>query len=82
MKKATLDEVQASLAEYVKKSAKQPVLIVEADGGEPVAVLVGLTRKRGPLKLRDVLKRAWKDYEKTGGIPHEQFWDEIAKEIA
>jgi len=81
MKKATLDDVQASLAKYVKTSAKQPVLIVEANGGEPVALLVGLRRKGGPpLKLRDVLRRAWKDYEKHGGLRHEQFWKEIAKE--
>jgi antitoxin (DNA-binding transcriptional repressor) of toxin-antitoxin stability system len=81
MKKATLDAVQASLAKYVKTSTTQPVLILE--GGEPVALLVGLGRRkrRPPLKLRDVLKRAWKEYEKHGGIPHEQFWDDVAKEV-
>jgi hypothetical protein len=33
-------------------------------------------KKRTPAKLRDVLKRAWKDYEQHGGIPHDQFWKE------
>lgn len=81
MKKATLREVQASFPEYVKTSAKAPILIIE--GGEPVALLVGLRRrkKRAPAKLREVLKRAWKDYEKNGGIPHDQFWDDLAKEV-
>jgi antitoxin (DNA-binding transcriptional repressor) of toxin-antitoxin stability system len=80
MKKATLEDVQASLGEYVQTSATQPVLILQ--GGQPVAMLVGLGRrkKRAPAKLRDVLKRAWKDYEVQGGIAHEQFWDDLAKE--
>lgn len=76
MNKATLGDVQASLEKYVKRSAKQPVLILCE--GEPVAMLVGInSRKRPTAKLRDVLKRAWKDYEEQGGIGHEQFWEEV-----
>ena len=80
MKKASLEKVQARLGEYVAASAKQPVLIVR--DGKPVAMLVGIDRKdkRTPIKLRDVLKRAWKDYEEQGGIPHEPFWEALAKE--
>jgi hypothetical protein len=80
MKKATLEDVQASLGDYVKTSATQPVLIL--CDGEPVAMLVGLggRKKRVPAKLRDVLKQAWKDYQKQGGIAHEQFWEELASE--
>jgi len=76
MKRATLADVQASLSKYVRTA--QPVLILE--GGEPVAMLVGLggRKKRAPVKLRDVLQRAWKDYERHGGIAHKQFWDQIA----
>ena len=81
MKKATLEKVQARLADYVASSAKHPVLIVR--DGEPVAMLVGLDRRkrRTPLKLRVVLKRAWNDYEKHEGIPHEEFWKDLAKEV-
>jgi prevent-host-death family protein len=81
VKKATLEKVQARLGEYVASSAKHPVLILR--NGEPVAMLVGLARKknRTPVKLRDVLRHAWKDYEEHGGIPHEQFWKEVAKEV-
>jgi antitoxin (DNA-binding transcriptional repressor) of toxin-antitoxin stability system len=81
VKKATLENVQARLGEYVASSAKHPVLILR--DGEPVAMLVGLDRKeqQTPIKLRDVLKRAWKDYEKHGAIPHEEFWKELAKEM-
>lgn len=80
MKKATLEKVQARLSQYVASSAKQPVLILP--DGEPVAMLVGLERKkrRTPVKLRDVLKRAWKEYEEQGGIPHEEFWESLATE--
>jgi prevent-host-death family protein len=79
MKKATLEKVQARLSEYVESSAKQPVLILQK--GKPVAMLVGLDRKEKPKpkKLRAVLKRAWQDYEKHGGIPHERFWKDLAK---
>ena len=81
MKKATLEKVQARLEEYVAFSAKHPVLILR--DGEPVAMLVGLDRKekRTPVKLRAVLARAWKDYEVHGGIPHEEFWKDLAKEV-
>jgi antitoxin (DNA-binding transcriptional repressor) of toxin-antitoxin stability system len=80
MKKVTLEKVQAGLADYVKTSAEEPVLILR--DGEPVAMLVGLdpNEKRTPLKLRDVLKRAWKEYEEQGGIPHKQFWKDLAKD--
>jgi prevent-host-death family protein len=81
MKRATMGEVRASLAEYVDASAKQPVLILR--NGEPVAMLVGLggAKKQTPAKLRDILRRAWKDYEKHGGIGHENFWEELSKEL-
>jgi hypothetical protein len=32
-------------------------------------------------EVRKAFLGAWKDYEKHGGIPHEQFWDEVAKEV-
>jgi hypothetical protein len=81
MKKVTLEKLQARLGEFVTSSAKQPVLILR--DREPVAVLIGLEQdgKRSPVKLREVLRHAWKEYEEHGGIPHEQFWDELAKEM-
>lgn len=81
MKKATLEKVQARLGEYVARSAKQPLLILR--DGEPVAMLIGLDRKKrvARIKLREVLKRAWKDYERHGGIPHEEFWETLAEEV-
>ncbi len=67
MKKATLKEVQSRLGEYVKSVSSQPVLILE--GGEPVAMLVGLGRRknRAPIKLREILRRAWKITKKMVG---------------
>jgi antitoxin (DNA-binding transcriptional repressor) of toxin-antitoxin stability system len=79
MKRVSLENVQARLADYVDASVQQPVLILR--DGEPVPMLVGLERhaKRAQVKPRDVLKRAWKDYEDHGGIPHEEFWNDLAK---
>lgn len=81
MKKAALEKVQARLGEYVASTAKHPVLILR--NGEPVAMLVGLNRKerRTPIKVRAILERAWRDYEEHGGIPHEEFWKVLAKEV-
>jgi antitoxin (DNA-binding transcriptional repressor) of toxin-antitoxin stability system len=80
MKKVTLEKVQARLGDYVASSVKHPVLILR--DGEPVAMLVGLNPKnqKGSVKLRDVLERAWKEYEQYGGIPHEEFWTVLRKE--
>ena len=79
MKKALLETVQARLGEYVTSSAKHPVLIVR--DGEPVAMLIGLDKhSRTAVKLQAVLKCAWKDYEEHGGIPHDKFWKDLAKE--
>jgi hypothetical protein len=79
MKRVPLEKVQARLGDYVATSVQQPILILR--DGEPVAMLLGLERhaKPTPLKLREVLKRAWKDFEEHGGIPHEQFWNDLAK---
>jgi len=79
VRKAPLEKVQARLGEFVTSSAKTPVLITQ--NGEPVAMLVGLRQKqdRRPIKLREVLKRAWKDYKENGGIPHDEFWKALAK---
>ena len=82
MRKAKIENVQARLGDYVARSAraKQPLLILH--NGEPVAMLVGLERKKPQtaVKLRNVLRRAWKDYETHGGIPHEEFWRSLANE--
>jgi antitoxin (DNA-binding transcriptional repressor) of toxin-antitoxin stability system len=79
MKRVPLEKVQARLGDYVETSARQPVVILRA--GEPVAMLVGLNQNAGrtPVKLREVLRRAWKDFKEHGGIPHEQFWTDLAK---
>jgi hypothetical protein len=69
------------LPDYVESSAKEPILIML--DGEAVAMLVGINggEKRGPAKLRDILREAWHEYDEHGGTSHEQFWDELAKEV-
>ena len=44
MKRVPLEKVQARLGDYVETSVQQPVLILR--DGEPVAMLVGLERRR------------------------------------
>ncbi len=80
MKKATLEKVQARLGEFVNSSANDPILITQ--NGQPVAMLVGIRPKheRRPIRLREVLKRARKDYKENGGIAHDEFWKVVAKE--
>jgi antitoxin (DNA-binding transcriptional repressor) of toxin-antitoxin stability system len=81
VKKVTLEIVQARLGEYVARSAKQPLLIIR--DGEPVAMLIGLSRKKpkSRVKLREVLKGAWKDYDRHGAIPHDEFWQTLEDEV-
>jgi hypothetical protein len=81
VKKATIEKVQARLGEFIASSARHPVLII--CDGEPVAMLVGFgsKKRRRPITLRDILKRAWKDYEENGGITHQEFWKALEKEV-
>jgi hypothetical protein len=45
-------------------------------------MLIGLGRskQRSPTTLREVLKRAWNDYDEHGGTPHKEFWKDLATE--
>jgi antitoxin (DNA-binding transcriptional repressor) of toxin-antitoxin stability system len=82
MKRVALKTVQSRLSDYVEHSAEQPIVILR--DGEPVAMLVGIKSapKRKPVPLREVLRKAWKDYEVHGGTPHEEFWEELANDTS
>jgi hypothetical protein len=42
----------------------------------------GRAKKRTSAKLRNVIRQAWREYDEHGGVPHEQFWHELAKEMS
>jgi prevent-host-death family protein len=85
VKTASAAKVAAQFNEYLKASREQPVLVTR--NGKPVALLMAVQDKAeaeqvasGRLRsLRSILQEAHEQIEKTGGIPHDQFWREVAE---
>jgi prevent-host-death family protein len=86
MKIAPIAEIKAHLSTYVKESEKGPIIVTK--NGKPVAVLLGITDeeeiKRLVLayspKFQAVLARGRQQIKETGGIAHEDFWQEMEAE--
>lgn len=88
MKIAPVAEVEARFSEYVRASGDGPIIVTR--NGRPVAVLIGVEDKdedelEGLLlahssPFRKVLEQARTEIGRTGGIPHETFWDEVEEE--
>ena len=86
MKIAPIAEIKAHLSAYVKESEKGPIIVTK--NGRPVAVLLGITDEEeierlilaySP-KLQAILASGRQQIKKTGGIAHEDFWEEIEAE--
>jgi prevent-host-death family protein len=86
MKTATVADIKARLSDYLKESQEGPVVVTR--NGKPVAVLVAVTDEEelerlvlahSP-KFQALLDKSERQIEKTGGIPHEQFWREVEAE--
>jgi len=86
MKIASIADVKAQLSAYVKASQEGPVVVTR--NGRAVAVLLAVTEDdelerlllaHSP-KFQALLDRSRRQIEETGGIPHEQFWQEVAAE--
>ncbi len=88
MKTASLSEVQASLAAYVKASEEGPVVVTR--NGKPVAVLRAVNGEEdlerllmaNSPRLQAILQRARRRIRAGKGIPAEQFWAEVEAEAA
>jgi|SRR5712692_9040300 len=88
MKVATVAEVKADFAVYLKASEQGPVVVTR--GGKPVAVLVRASRQEDverllmghSRKLQAILEAARKRFRAGAGIPHETFWKEVEAENA
>lgn len=86
MKRASIAEVKTKLNAYLKETESGPVVVTR--NGKPVAVLLAVTDEdeverlvlaHSP-KFREILDKSRRDIEKTGGIPHDVFWREVAAE--
>src|SRR5947208_3997846 len=84
MKIASVADVKARLSAYLKESAAGPVIVTR--NGKAVAVLLAVTDEdelerlllaHSP-KFQALLERSRRQIEETGGIPHDQFWSEVA----
>src|SRR5436189_5461961 len=86
MKIASVADVKARLSAYLKESQQGPVVVTR--NGKAVAVLLAVTDDdelerlvlaHSP-KFQALLDKSRQQIEDTGGIPHEQFWSEVAAE--
>jgi len=83
MRTASAAKVAAQLFEYLEASRERPLLVTH--NGKPVAVLVAVRDESEaeqlasgrPRSLRSVFEEAHDQFEKGGGIPHDQFWREV-----
>ncbi len=86
MKIASVADVKARLSAYLKESESGPVVVTR--NGRAVAVLLSISDEdelerlilaHSP-KFRALLDHSRRQIEESGGIPHEQFWREVAAE--
>lgn len=83
MKKASAAKIAAKFDEYLEASLDQPVLVTR--NGKPVAVLVAVQNRAeaervaagGSRSLRSVLAEGHEQVQKSGDIPHNQFWRDL-----
>ena len=82
MKIVPVAEVKARFSAYLKECEQGPVVVTR--NGRPVAVLLSVTEEEelerlvlaySP-KFRAILGRARQQIRETGGIGHEDFWQE------
>jgi prevent-host-death family protein len=86
MKIASVADVKARLSAYLKETEQGPVVVPR--NGKAVAVLLAVTDgdelerlvlAHSP-KFQAILDKSRHQIDKTGGIPHEQFWREVKAE--
>lgn len=83
MKIASVADVKAHFSAYMKESEAGPVVITR--NGRPAAILLnvveedeieGLLLAYSP-KFRAILQAARTEIKQTGGIPHDEFWQQV-----
>jgi len=86
MKIAPVAELKAQFSAYLKSSAEGPIVVTRH--GKPVAVLLSIEDEdeleRLVLaytpKFQGILEAAREQIRETGGIEHEEFWQEMEAE--
>jgi prevent-host-death family protein len=86
MKIAPVAELKAQLSAYLKSSTEGPIVVTRH--GKPVAVLLSIEDEdeleRLVLaytpKFQGILEAAREQIRETGGIGHEEFWQEVEAE--
>ena len=82
MKIAPIAEVKTHFSAYLKESEEGPIVITK--NGKPAAVLLGITDQEeierlvlaySP-KFQAILARGRQEIQETGGMAHEDFWQE------
>jgi len=85
VKTASAAKIAAQFNDYLEASRDQPVLITL--NGKPVAMLLAVQNKADAEQLavgrsrslRSIFEEAHEQIEQGGGIPHDQFWREVAE---
>src|SRR5580700_6138229 len=86
MKIASVADVKARLSAYLKESQEGPVIVTR--NGKAVAVLLAVTDDdelerlvlaHSP-KFQALLDKSRRRIEEPGGIPHDDFWRQVAAE--
>ena len=86
MKIAPVADVKAQFSAYLRLSAEGPVVVTRH--GKPVAVLLSIEDEADlerlvlayTPKFRGILEAAREQVRETGGIGHEEFWQELEVE--
>jgi len=88
MKIAPVAELKAQFSAYLKSSAEGPIVVTRH--GKPVAVLLSIEDEdeleRLVLaytpKFQGILEAARDQIRETGGVRHEEFWQEMEAETS
>lgn len=86
MKIASVANIKARLSAYLNETKDGPVVVTR--NGKAVAVLLAVTDDDELERLvlaysprfQALLDKSRRQIEKSGGIPHEQFWREVRAE--
>ena len=86
MKIAPLAEVKAQFSRYIEESEHGPIIVTK--NGRPVAIIVGAPDEEDLERLvlaytprfRRLLEAAEARIRSTGGMKHDDFWEDVADE--
>ena len=80
---ASLAEVKAKFSAYIEACKTSPIVVTK--NGKPAAVLVSVSDPDDldsillacSPRFQRLLERSNRQIDKTGGIPHDEFWERV-----